>query len=158
MIIFTEEEFSRVREKGEEIYKNIGDIYCPYFKEKIAFNNKGIEHIKYKRRENPRSNQDQYMRYKLIDLAPKILNESHTVQGIEETHKFERVRVNSRTDTILKPVSYFEFIAVIKRNRVRIIVKQIDGGNKFFWSIIPFWGMDTININRILHSGHPEED
>ena len=105
-----------------------------------------------------RSEQDQYMRFKLIHLAPEVLKSSHTVQGILETRRFERVRVNNRTDTILKSVVYYEFIAVIKRNRVKIIVKQIDGGRKFFWSIIPFWGMNSETKTRLLHGGIPEED
>ena len=98
------------------------------------------------------------MRFKLLHLAPEILKMSHTLQGVWETKKFERVRMHSRTENILKPVSYFEFIAVIKRNRVKIIIKQIDGGEKHFWSIIPFWGMNQNTKERILHDGTPEED
>lgn len=59
---------------------------------------------------------------------------------------------------VMKPVTYYEFIAVMKQNRVRVIIKQIDGGQKFFWSIVPFWGMNTETMNRILHEGEPEED
>ncbi len=66
--------------------------------------------------------------------------------------------MNNRTDIILKPVTYYEFIAVLKRNRVRIIVKQIENGQKFFWSIVPFWGMNEETMTRILHDGVPEED
>ena len=98
------------------------------------------------------------MRFKLLHLAPEILKSSHTLQGVLETKKFERIRMNSRTDNILKMVTYYEFIAVMKRNRVRIIIKQIDSGQKFFWSIVPFWGMNTETIARILHDGVPEED
>jgi hypothetical protein len=98
------------------------------------------------------------MRFKLIHLVPEVLKLSHTIQGILQTNKMERVRVNSRTDLILKPVIYYEFIAVLKRNRMKIIVKQIDGGQKFFWSIIPFWGMNTNTMTRLLHDGAPEED
>jgi hypothetical protein len=39
-----------------------------------------------------------------------------------------------------------------------MIVKQIEDGQKFFWSIIPFWGMNTETMIRILHNGFPEED
>ena len=126
--------------------------------EKISFGAQGLEHLKFKRREKARPDKDQYMRFKLLHLAPEILKLSHTIQGILETNKFERVHLHSRTETILKPVTYYEFIAVMKRNRVRIIIKQIDGGQKFFWSIVPFWGMNTETMNRILHEGVPEED
>lgn len=98
------------------------------------------------------------MRFKLIHLAPEVLVNSKTVQGVLETKKFEKVRVNSRTDIILKPVNYFEFIAVIKRNRIKVIIKQVDDGEMFFWSLIPFWGMNKETMQRILHEGVPEED
>ena len=158
MLEFTNEQFEEIKTKGETFYKNIGEIYCPYFKEKISFNSKGLGHLKFKNIKKARPEKDQYMRLKLINLAPEVLKLSHTVQGIFETKKFERIRIHSRTDTVLKSVSYFEFISVIKRNRVRIVVKQIENGQKFFWSIIPFWGMNQETMTRILHEGEPEED
>jgi hypothetical protein len=157
-IIFTDEEFQDLKAKSEDFYKSITEIYCPYFREKISFNARGLEHLKFTRIGKARLEKDQFMRFKLIYLAPEILKLSHTVQGILETKRFERIRVKNRTDTLLKSVNYFEFIAVIKRNRVKVIVKQIENGQKFFWSIIPFWGMNTDTMNRILYSGVPEED
>lgn len=152
------DKLNEIREKGERFYKDIKEVYCPYLKEKVSFNAQGLAHLKFKQREKAPLEQDQYMRFKLIHLAPEVLQYSHTVQGILETKRFERVRMNSRTDTVLRPVVYYEFIAVVKRNRIKIIVKQIDGGEKFFWSIIPFWGMNADTMSRILHDGIPEED
>jgi len=146
------------KNKGEELYKNLDQVYCPYFKDKISFGAQGLEHLKFKRRDKARLDKDQYMRFKLLHLAPEILELSHTIQGILETNKFERVRIHNRTDVILKPVTYYEFIAVIKRNRIRVIIKQIDDGPKFFWSIVPFWRMNVETMNRILYEGVPEED
>ncbi len=151
-------DFEKVKSDGEKLYKSFSDIYCPYLKQKISFNAQGIEHLKFKRREKARLLQDQYMRFKLIHLAPEVIKDSRTVQGILETKKFEVIKINSRKDTILKPVKYFEFIAVIKRNRIKIIIKQIDNGKCFFWSIIPFWRMNEETKSRILHEGIPEED
>jgi len=158
MLKFTDKQFKETKEKGEQLYKLLHEIYCPYFKEKVSFSTRGLEHLKFKRHEKARSEQDQYMRFKLLHLAPEVLKLSHTLQGMLETKKFERIRVHGRTDTIMKPVKYYEFIAVLKRNRVRVIVKQIDDGYKFFWSIIPFWGMNEETMSRILHDGIPEED
>ena len=143
---------------GETFYKQIGEVYCPYFKERKVFNTHGLEHLKFKRREKARSEQDQYMRFKLLHLAPEILLLSHTLQGILQTKKFERIRVHSRTEMQLKPVDYYEFIAVIKRNRIKVIVKQVDKGEIMFWSIIPFWGVNEETRTRLLHEGIPEED
>ncbi len=158
MIEFTREQFEDIKQRGVSHYKIIGEVYCPFLKDKVAFNAHGLEHLKFKRREKTRPEQDQYMRFKLIHLAPEVLRSSHTVQGVLETKVFERIRMSSRTERILKPVIYHEFVAVIKGNRVRVIVKQIDGGKKFFWSIIPFWGMNIDTMTRLLHDGVPEED
>ncbi|HAS80840.1 MAG: hypothetical protein UR25_C0004G0065 [Candidatus Nomurabacteria bacterium GW2011_GWE1_32_28] len=158
MIQFTDKQFKDVKEKGEMFYKSLDKVYCPYFKEKISFEAQGFEHLKFKSRNKARLEQDQYMRFKLLHLIPEILKMSYTLQGIFETKKFERIRVHNRTDSILKPVNYYEFIAVVKRNRIRIVVKQINKGEKFFWSIIPFWGMNEETKERILHDGIPEED
>lgn len=151
-------DFEKIKEKGEEFYKNIDEVSCPYLNKKVSFNAMGLEHLKFKGRNKTRKPQDQYMRFKLINLAPEILKSSHTLQGIWETKKFEKIRTNGRNDMVLKPVNYYEFIAVVKRNRVKVIVKQINGGEIFFWSLIPFWGMNEEYMERILHDGEPEED
>lgn len=158
MLKFTDEEFRKIKINGEFLYKSLGDVYCPYFKEKISFRASGLEHLNFKKHRKTRPDKDQYMRFKLLQLAPEILRASHTLQGIFETRKFERIRVHGRTDTVMKTVKYYEFIAVIRRNRVKIIVKQIENGNKFFWSIIPFWRMNYKTMERILCEGIPEED
>lgn len=152
------ENFEEVRIKGEEFYKTLSEIYCPYFKEKVHFNSKGLEHLKFKNPRQARSQQDQYMRLKLIHLAPEVIKLSSTLQGFWDTKNFEKIRVHSRTDTVLKMVNYYEFVAVIDKVRVKVIVKQIESGQKFFWSIIPFWGIDKNTQKRKLYSGYPEEE
>ena len=152
------ENFDEIVMEGEEIYKTFLSIRCPYLESEVHFNAQGLEHLKFKRRGQARSRHDQYMRFRLLKLAPDVLKLSRTVQGIWETKHFERVRVHSRTDTILKPVIYYEFIAILNRIRIKVVVKQIDNGEKFFWSIIPFWGMNKETKKRKMHGGNPEED
>ena len=152
------ENFEEVRMGGEDLYKTLDEVYCPYFKSKISFNSQGLEHLKFKQQRKARSQQDQYMRFKLLHLAPVVLKASSTLQGIWETKNFERIRIHSRTDTVLKIVTYYEFVAVVEKIRVKVIVKQIEGGNMFFWSIIPYWGVDKNTKKRKLYSGYPKED
>jgi hypothetical protein len=155
---FNIHDFEKVRTEGEDSYKKYSTVYCPYFKDTITFNSQGLEHLKFKTREKARQEQDQYMRFKLLHLAPLVLGSSGTLQGVFETKRFEYIKINSKWNKVLKPVTYYEFISVIKRNRVKIIVKQIDNGKKIFWSIIPFWGMDNNTQLRVLHEGNVEED
>jgi len=153
------EKFDKAKKEAENLYKSIGEVYCPYFKEKISFNAKGLEHIKFINRGQSRSHQDQYIRFRLILLAPQIIQNSHTLQGISKRNSFEFMNANSRWKTIMKSATYYEFVAVINGYRVRVILKEVEGGDgKYFWSIIPFWKMDKITGKRIMCSGKPELD
>jgi hypothetical protein len=71
-----------------------------------------------------------------------VLRESRTVQGIYETRRFEIQNINSRWENI----------------RVKVIIKQIIGGQKYFWSVIPYWRIDKDNSKRILHNIDHEDD
>lgn len=150
-------QFARVKKEAEAFYKKTGNVYCPYFKESVAFNAKGLAHIKFKSWNKARTRLDQYMRLRLIELAPKVLKLSHTLQGVSRTKSFEKTKINKRWDRVMRDVSYYEFVAVINDCRIRIIVKQIGQGQKYFWSIIPFWRADK-DLKRILYSGRPGTD
>ena len=152
------ENFDGVVSKGEEIYKSFTSIRCPYLESEVNFSTQGLEHIKFKKHGKARFRHDQYMRFKLLHLVPEVLKLSKTVHGLSETKHFERVRMHSRTDTILKAVTYYEFIAILKKVRIKVIVKQIEDGEYLFWSVIPFWGIHRETRKRKLYSGNPEAD
>lgn len=159
-----ETKFLRVKQESEAYYKTIGQIRCPYFGETVSFNSKGLEHLKFKNKNKARVKKDQYIRLKLLKLAPHILEKSHTLQELFETKKFEKQKINSRWETRLIDVSYYGFVAIINGSRIKIIVKEIEGGSKFFWSLIPFWKINQKNSGakmenkKILHAGDMEGD
>ncbi|MEK7610388.1 MAG: hypothetical protein AAB468_01410 [Patescibacteria group bacterium] len=146
-----EKDLATVKEKSEAFYGSIKKVHCPYFGENVVFNAKGIRHLKFKSDERARTREDQYSRLKLIHLAPEVLKLSRTVQGIWHTKRFEIQKTHSRWEKILKNVSFYEFLAVLDSVRIKVIVKEVVGGEKHFWSVIPFWGIDKINGKRILH-------
>jgi len=152
--------FENVKREAEESYKTIGEVYCSYFKEKVAFNVKGLNHIKLKEWNKARSVVEQYIRLRLLRLAPLVIGESHTLQEFYETNRFERQKINSRWEQRLIRVRYYGFVAIIKNTRIKVIIKEIEGGKKFFWSIIPFWKpkRDEFGnkIKKILHEGDLE--
>lgn len=152
------EKFNKVKIEAEKFYKSVGDIYCPYFKERINLNHKGLEHIEFKGNNAIRPIKDQYRRLKILKYTPIILESSHTLQGIRRTKNFEYIKTNSRWENVLKNVIYFEFIAILDDLRIRIILKQIENGSKFFWSIIPYWKIDKSDNNKILSSSISNED
>ena len=146
-------DFEEVREKAEQLYGEVGVVPCPYFgNEKVAFNARGIRHLKFKADEKARPRGDQYARLKLLHLAPQVLKLSRTVHGIWETRQFELEKTHSRWERILREVSFYEFIAVLNGVRVKVIVKQVGGGERYFWSIIPYWKLEDGTHRRILHN------
>ena len=155
-----QEKFDWVKKDAENFYRGIGEINCPYLGDKVVFNVKGLEHIKFKERGKARVIDDQYIRLKLLKLVPKIIANSHTLQEYFETKKFEKININSRWENRAIDVIYYGFVAIINNARMKVIVKQMSGGNKFFWSLIPFWKNDKKNSEnkKILHAGNPEND
>ena len=152
-------DFDTIRDKAEKLYETIGSVSCPYFQpDTVAFNAKGIRHLKFKSDEKARPQADQYARLKLLHLAPQVLKLSRTVQGIWQTRQFEKQKTHSRWERVLKDVCFYEFVAVLQNVRVKVIVKEVAGGEKHFWSIIPFWKVDTQTRKRILHSVDPARD
>lgn len=152
----TDKQFEEARTRGESIYSANKEIFCPYFQEKIFFNSKGLEHLKFRRHGKARSHHDQYMRFKVLYLAPKIIGMTRTLQGLSKLQTFERVRLHSRVETKLTPTIYYEFIAIIDDLRVKVIIKQIDNGEKFFWSIVPYWKVDHNDNSRLFSTSDAE--
>lgn len=153
-----EQDFERVRNDAEAFYATVSKVRCPYFGEEIAFNAKGLRHLKFKSDRQARPHNDQYSRLKLIRYASEVLKLSRTLQGTWSTKCFEVQKTNSRWERVLKDVTFYEFIAVLDNIRIKIIVKEVIGGEKHFWSIIPYWDIDIVNSKRILYSGDPEHD
>ena len=155
---FDNEKFEKVKTEAEKLYETFDLVYCPYFTDKISFNAKGLRHLKFKSDQQARSNKDQYARLRLLYLAPKVLNKSHTLQGLWQTKQFEQYKTSGQWKYSMKEVNFYEFIAVLDNVCVKVIVKEVFGGEKHFWSIIPYWSINKIGSKRILHSGNPEHD
>lgn len=153
-----EEDFEAVKTQAEEFYATINSVRCPYFQGDVAFNVKGIKHLRFKSDEVARPRQDQYPRLKLVHLAPEVLKLSRTVQGIWQTKCFETRKSHSRWNKVLKDVTFYEFVALLQNARMKVIVKEVSGGEKHFWSVFPFWRIDRVTSRRVLHSGDPEND
>lgn len=151
---FTPEKFNQIKYDAENFYNKIGTVYCPYFSSQINFNTKGLDHLIFKSWNRTRSISDQFSRFRHLTLVPEVIKNSKTLQGFWSTQKFERIKKKDGSwQQILKLITYYEFIAVMESHgskiRVKVIVKQIDDGDKFFLSVIPFWGVGKRSIRYI---------
>ncbi|MFH1790355.1 MAG: hypothetical protein ABH832_04795 [bacterium] len=90
----------------------------------------------------------------------KISEEKFTKIKKEAKHYYDNL------DSIYCPsklVKYYVFISIIVSIGVRfkVVVKEIEGGLPFFWSIYPSWRKETDGIGgkkKILYTGNLEED
>ena len=154
---FTDEEFDQVRREAEQLFFGIGKIQCPYFQDRVHFNTEGFRHLLFKQWNRGRDRRDQFIRRKHLARAPEILRLSRTVQGIQETTAWERRRRHGRWENDLIAVSYYEFVAVLNSRRFKVIVKRLPGGERIFWSLVPFWRRNEQG-KRQLHSGDLAEE
>lgn len=153
------QKFKRVKRESIDFYNKINKVKCPYFSDTVSFNSKGMRHLRFKSWNKPRSIQDQYMRLKLLKFVPEVIKKSHTLQEYCNKNNFERIQINSRWEKRTVNVTYYGFIAIIDEIRIKIIVKETKGGEKYFWSIIPCWKQDKSILNKkILHEGDIEKD
>ena len=156
---FSSKQFDLVKNEAKETYNQFTKVKCPYFSDQVAFNAKGMQHLKFKAWNKTRSIQDQYMRFKLLKYAPEVIKKSNTLQEICQKKNFERIKINSRWEERAATVNYYGFVAIINEIRIKVIVKEIVGGEKYFWSIIPCWKQDKSVLNKkILHEGNLEKD
>jgi hypothetical protein len=161
-ISIPDEKFVRAKDEAELYYDSLDKVFCPYFKEDIFFNTKGLQHVKFKEWQKERTVVEQYYRLRLLPLVPKVLGKSNTLQGFKEDKVFARQKKHGNWEKTLVSIKYYEFISVIKDStRIKVIVKQEGENEKYFWSIIPFWKSKSMLDGRAkkqLHSGYPETD
>lgn len=160
---FDEQKFEEVKREIKDFYSKISKIRCPYLKAEVHFNDDGFNHLLAKSWNRGRSLKEQYVRLKLLPQAVNIINLSHTLQEFNECQMFVRQKINSRWEKRLKMVHYYVFVAFLREKSVRlkIIVKEIEGGEPFFWSIYPSWRTKTCyegSSRKIFYSGNLEED
>jgi hypothetical protein len=83
------------------------------------------------------------------------------MQEFDERPMFVRQKINSRWESKLKVVRYYVFIAIINNARIKIVVKEIEGGEPFFYSLYPSWRIEKNEDGKqrkIFYSGNLEFD
>ena len=157
------DKFNLAKDNAKRYYESLREVFCPYLEEKIHFNSEGFEHILNKSWNRGRSSVERYIRFRLLPKVVEIIRKSYTIQEYDERKSFVRQRINSRWEKRLKNVKYFVFIALLIEHKIKfkIIIKQIEGGQPFFWSVYPSWRIErgeNGTERKIFYSGNLEED
>src|SRR5579862_9278694 len=137
-----ENKLNKVKADAKGFYQGLDAIRCPYFQEDVRFNSEVFEHLLFKSWNRTRSAREQYIRLRLLKLVPEVVSATRTLQEYSERHMMIRQRINSRWEKRRKLVRYYAFVAIVgaaKDCRIKVIIKEIEGGSKMFWSLYPSW-------------------
>jgi len=153
-----ESHFLKIKTEIEVLYRSMHPVLCPYLKRAVLFDAKGLDHIKFKSWNTARSRYDQYLRLRLFPLVSNVISKSNTLQGLNETKEWQRRKRKDGWEKVYLDVIYYEFVSVVNKSRIKVIVKQLSGGEPHFWSVIPFWRMNSVTKQKKLFDGNPELD
>lgn len=160
---FDREKFERIKKEAKEYYDKLGTVKCPYLKAEVHFSEEGFGHLLSKSWNRGRSLTEQYTRLRILPKVIEIIKITHTLQEFDERKIFVRQKINSRWEKRLKIVKYYVFVVFLKEQdfRLKIIIKEIEGGQPFFWSVYPSWKIikdNNGNKRKVFYSGNLEED
>lgn len=122
--------------KRRQLYNDTKNMYCPFLKEVVYFNNKGFFHLTHDGRDRLRPEADATMR---LNLLPRV----YTV--IKNAAKFNRqpmlVPKNSNDNKKEKEVAYYELYHALGHNKnkrkagVIVVLRKIGNGRLHFYSV-----------------------
>jgi hypothetical protein len=158
----SDEKFEQRKTEATAFYKSIGQVKCPYFDgDCVHFNSEGFEHLIFKEWNKTRSQVEQYTRFRLLPLAVSIIKKSGTMQEYDERNMFVRSQSRGKWSQVMKAVRYYIFVAIVGELRAKVIIKEIEGGQRCFHSIYPSWQTESDGQGgkrKKLYRGEPETD
>ncbi|NOY35531.1 MAG: hypothetical protein GXP44_01255 [bacterium] len=127
------------KERAQDIFNKVGDVFCPYFQKNIIFNSDGFHHLRFSARRE-RNKHEQILKFTLLPLAIKIIKKTGTVQEYRKMPVATGKKSKRGGFQTMKQVEYWGFIAIVGENNLKIktVLKKIGDGNIIFWSVMPF--------------------
>ena len=128
--------YKKAKRDAEELYRSIGNINSSKMENaKIVFNNIGFNHLI---RKGPaqRPFGEQMRRFALLRHA-KVIIENPDANILDREESRDTI-VDRHGAKVLKrsSVRYWTFIQEIDEQRIKLVVRQIDRGQKHFYSIM----------------------
>jgi hypothetical protein len=135
------ERHNAMREKASMVFERNKKIRSPAFGE-IRLTQEGFGHIEWKNKNHKRPPRESYVRYLCFLDIVHILNHSKLYQEYREGSEKVEIKRHGKRVKENRIVHYYGFTAIVNnnRNRVKIVVKKVDGWNHYeFVSVIPAW-------------------
>ena len=139
-----QDKLAAMKKKAEAEYLHIGSVYCPYLDDNVHFSTEGFEHLLFRNKGRARRSAEQYTRLRLLPLAVEVIRKSHTLQETDRQVIVVRQKLGGKWNSSPRWTTFYVFIALIRPNiRIKVIVREVDGGQKHFYSLFPSWKVST---------------
>jgi len=110
--------YEEEKQKAQKFYASIGKIWCPALNEYVLFDRSGFRHLIWKNTV-PRPRNEQKRRFALLPQSVKILEN-------QNAHIVHRKENN---------LNFWAFTEKHTDKTIKVIVRQIDGREKHFFSV-----------------------
>ena len=129
-------EYAQLKLKAKRVYSKIGRVHSPALSDEyVAFTSKGFTHL-VRKGHNPRPRSEQIKRFVLIPYAEAIIkNPRATILYRSSETKYY---INRHGQKILtsSTAHFWTFIETIKGTKIKVVVRQLNQGQKHFFSIM----------------------
>lgn len=124
-------DFFKLLRKRKESYNTTKNIYCPFLKEVVYFNNKGFFHATHKSNKTFRRRSDSIRR---LNLLPLIYD---CIKSCSDFENEPRVtpKNNPKNRTGQEFIEYELQHRVNKHFKVVVVLKRIGNGRLYYWSV-----------------------
>lgn len=140
-INITQDKYDELKQKAVNYFKKHRKISSPSFWE-IKITPEWFNHIEWKNKNHKRTMEESFVRYLCFFHLEYILNNSKLYQEYRECFQEIETKKNWKKIKQRMIIQLYWFVAIVNKNknRVKIVVKKVDGWNKYeFVSVIPVW-------------------
>ena len=142
-----ESRYKKRFQEAQTYYKEITNVFCPYFEKNITFNADGFHHLRYSSSGSERSKLAQLRKFALITSACELIKKSGTLQQYRKQWGVVGRRKQADGSRDMKEMEYFAFEGILfDQNpiiRVKAVVRKVGNGDLHFWSV-----MSDTNLSR----------
>ena len=145
-------DYPEIRKTAQELYASFGKVYCPALGGAVHFTSEGFNHLIYERARKERDKRTQILRFDMLDRAKFILETTTTYQEYEESIEYQRVNRHGKFIGMNVIVRCWGLIAIVKKFRVKVVVRQVGNGKMEFQSVIPAWFIKQYREIKMIQS------
>ncbi len=147
------ENYAAARKEAQELYAGFTTVNCPALGgEPVYFTAEGFNHLVYRGDKKERDKRVQVMKFELLNKARTIIEISTTFQEYDEGFEYVTRRKHGQKIRENVLVRCWGLIAVIKKFRVKVVIRQIGNGKKEFYSVIPAWFIRQYRNIRLVET------